>query len=168
MTSKQFLEQAVKIARHIIAARSELEMLREVAKATGAIRYDTDKVIHSVTEARFERPTIRLVDLQNEVKDDIQGYLDDHEEIRKAIAQIEDPDVRDVVRMMYLGGMEVDVIAFQLKVSKRTVWRRLERGWSDIAKITGYPAPVRNRLPAEERHGDAKRLLREYYREEET
>ena len=167
MTSKQFLEQGITIARQIRAHVAELEMLREVATATGAIRYDTDKVIHSVTEARYERPIIKVVDLENMVRDEIHGLLEDHEEIRKAVAQITDPDIQNVIRMKYLADVDIDVIAGRLSISRRTVMRRLELGYVEVAKITGYPAPVRNRLPAEERHGDAKRMMREYFEEEE-
>ena len=163
MTSKQFLEQAINIEHDMIAHLSELDNLHLIAGATGAIRYDTDKVIHSVTEARFERPIIRAADLENVVRDEIHELLEDLAEIREKVAQIDDLDVRDVIRMRYLGNDEPDVIACKLKISRKTVLRRLERGYSEMAKITGYPAPVRNRLPAEERHGDAKRILRDYY-----
>ena len=47
MTSKQFLEKGIKIAKKIKAHESEIKMLKEVASATGAIRYDTDKVLSS-------------------------------------------------------------------------------------------------------------------------
>ena len=167
MTSKQFLEQAITTARQIKAYLAELDMLREVATATGAIRYDTDKVIHSVTEARYERPIIRVVDLENMVKAEIRSLLEEHEEIRKAVGAIEDADVQNVIRMRYLGDLDVDIIAYRLKISRRTVMRRLELGYVEVAKITGYPAPIRQRLPAEERHGDAKRIMREYYGEEQ-
>ena len=166
MTSKQFLEQAIRIEHDMIAHLSEMDNLHTIASATGAIRYDTDKVIHSVTEARFERPTIKAADLENVVRAEIRELLDDLGEIREAIAQIEDTDVRDVIRMRYLGNDDLDVIAYKLKISRKTVFRRMERGYSEIAHITGYPAPVRNRLPAEERHGDAKRIMRDYFGEE--
>ena len=167
MTSKKYLEQAIRLAKNMVARRAEIDMFRTVARATGAIRYDTDKVVHSVTEARFERPTIRAADLESAMVDEYRELLEDWDEVRKVIAQIEDEDVQNVLRMKYLGNVEVDVIACRLKISRRTVWRRMELGWSEVARITGYPAPARNRLPAEERHGDAKRLLREYYESEE-
>lgn len=166
MTSKQFLEQGIVISQQIRAHLAELEMLREVATATGAIRYDTDKVIHSVTEARYEKPIIRAVDLENKVKEEIRSLLADHEEIRKTISQISDPDVQNVVRFRYLGDVGIDIIAYRLNISRRTVMRRLELGYAEVARITGYPAPIRNRLPAEERHGDAKRIMRDYFEEE--
>ena len=166
MTSKQFLEQGVRLTRSIRAHLAEAEMLRAVATATGAIRYDTDKVISSVTEARFERPIIKAVDLENAVRSEIRTLLDDLGEIREAVALIEDPDVQNVIRFRYLADTEIDVIAYKLNISRRTVMRRLELGYQEIEKITGYPAPVRNRLPAEERHGDAKRIMRDYFEEE--
>ena len=167
MTSKQFLEQAISLEHHIKAHLSELDNLHAVATATGAIRYDTDKVISSVTEARYEKPVIRAADLENQVRAEIRELLEDLDEIRKAIALISDEDIQDVVRMRYLGDVEIDIIAYRLKISRRTVMRRLELGYSDVAKITGYPAPIRNRLPGEERHGDAKRILRDYFEEAE-
>ena len=168
MTSKQFLEQAIITARQIKAHLAELEMLREVATATGAIRYDTDKVIHSVTEARYERPIIRVVDLENSVRQEIRSLIDDVEEIRKAVALVDDLEVQNVLRMRYLADVEIDAIAGRLHISRRTVLRRLDIGYAEIAKITGYPAPLRNRMPAEERHGDAKRIMREYYENNDT
>ena len=163
MTSKQFLEQAIRLAKNMVAHRAEIDMFRTVARATGAIRYDTDKVIHSVTEARFERPTIKAADLENEMVDEYRELMEDWDEVRKVIAQITDEDVQNVVRMKYLGGSEVDVIAYKLKISRRTVMRRLDQGYLEVAQITGYPAPARHSIPAEEKHEDAKRILREYY-----
>lgn len=167
MTSKQFLEQSIRIANDIKAHCAELAYLHEVSLATGAIRYDTDKVIHSITEAKFERPVLRIKDLEDEVKDEIRELLVDHEEIRKAIAQIEDQDVRTVIRYKYLANIEIDVIAYRMNISRRTVTRRLELGYAEVARITGYPAPIRPRLPAEERHGDARRILRDYFEEDD-
>lgn len=167
MTSKEFLEQGIKIAQDIDAHNSEQDALHKIALATGAIRYDTDKVIHSITEARFERPIICAVDLENTVKNEIRRLIHEHNRIREAVNQIKDANIRNVIRMRYLGWEKVDVIACKLKISKKTVLRRLDIGYQEIARITGYPAPVRSRLPAEERHADSKRLLREYYKEEQ-
>ena len=166
MTSKQYLEQLLKLSRQMVSHRAEIEKLRTEASASGAIRYDTDKVVHSNTEARFERPTIRAVYLENAMRQEYADLLAEWNDIRKVVAQITDTDVQSVIRMRYLACAEVDVIAYALKLSKKTVMRRLEQGYSEVAKITGHPAPVRKRLPAEERHGDAKRLMRDYFREE--
>ena len=167
MNSKQFLEREIRIAQDLLAHHAELQYLNEVKTATGAIRYDTDKVIHSVTEARYERPVIKLADLEEEVKQEIRVLLDQHKKVRDVIKKIEDTDIRNVLRMRNLGGLDIDIIAYRLNVSRRTITRRLELGYVIVAKITGYPAPVRNRLPAEERHGDAKRIMREYYENKE-
>ena len=167
MTSKQYLEQLPKLSRQLISRRAEVIRLREEASASGAIRYDTDKVVHSNTEARFERPTIRAVDLENTMREEYQELFEEWNEMRKVVAQITDTEVQSVVRMRYLACQDIDVIAYALKVSKKTVTRRLEQGYSEVARITGYPAPARHRLPAEERHADAKRLMQEYFAEGE-
>ena len=165
MDAKQFLMQAIFIAEDHQAHMEELATLQELALACGAINYDHDRVISSLPQsARFEGRVIRLVDVIAECRQELNQLIGKHKEIRDVIAQVEDEQAQAALRMRYLARMEVDVIASKTKTSKRTVLRRLERGENEVARITGLDAPVKQRMPARERHKISREILREYSR----
>ena len=164
MNSKQYLEQAQVLAKEIRSFLAELETLKEISTASGAINYQNDRVISSVPQtARFENTVVRLVDLEADIRKELWALLDKHREIRDVVSQIPDPDVRTVVRMKFLALQSVADIAADLHCSKPTVFSRMEDGYDAVAKITGLQAPPRTRMPARKRHTTSIKLMRDYY-----
>lgn len=162
MNSKQFLEQSIVISRDIQAHLEELERLDALSTATGAIRYDNDRVTGSAPQsARFENIVVRLADIQREVKREVWDLLDAHREIRDVIAQVKDDDVRSVLRMKFLAIKSVSEIAAAFRISKPTVFKRLDAGYEAVAEITGYPAPPRQRPT--NKHETARHMMKEVY-----
>lgn len=165
MTSKEFLEQAFVLSRDIKAHMAELDRLSEISTASGAISYDNDRVISSVPQqARFESTVVKLVDLRNDIRKEIFDLLEKHREIRDVICQVTDEEVRTVLRMRYLAGKSITEVADELKLSKRTVLYRLDSGYHEVSLITGYPEPMRQRMPARDRHAESRRILRDFHR----
>lgn len=166
MNAKEYLEQAIHLSAEIRSMVEELEMLKEVSTASGAIKYDNDRVVGSAPQsAQFENAVVRLVDLENEVRSELNALLEKHSEIRKTIGMVADDQVRTVLRLVYLVGRSMDAVAVQLNVSKRTVMRRLDVGYEAVAVLTGYPAPLKQKMPAKDRHHMAREMLKEVYHE---
>ncbi len=166
MNAKEYLEQAIVLSHDIRAHLDELENLNELSTASGAIRYDNDRVTGSApSSAKWENVVVRLVDLENEIRKEVCELLDKHREIRDIIAQVEDADARAVLRMKYLALKSNNEIAAEMYCSKSTVLRRLDIGFQEVAKLTGYPAPPVFRMPARDRHPGSIRIIREYYDE---
>ena len=166
MNSKEFLEQAINLNRDIKAHLAELERLNEISTASGAIRYDNDRVTGSAPRsAKFENAVVRLVDLQNEIREEVFRLLDRHREIRDVIAQVQDQEARTLLRMKYLVDRTIDEIVQELHYSKSTVLRRMEIGYLEVAKLTGLDAPPIQRMPARDRHRASKRIMHAYSRE---
>lgn len=167
MNSKEFLEQAITLSHEIRAQLAELQRLDDLKFGNGAIRYDNDRVTGSAPQsAKFEDTVIRFVDLQNEIRAEVAGLLDRHREIRDVIAQVPDPEARAVLRMKYLALKSLNEIALELYCSKTTVFRRMEEGYLEVAKLTGLSAPPIQRMPARDRHKASKHLIRSYFRNE--
>lgn len=164
MNSKEYLEQAIALSHEIRAQLAELQRLDDLKLGAGAIRYDNDRVTGSAPRsAKFEDTVVRLVDLQNDIRNEVAGLLDQHQEIRDVVAKVPDPEARAVLRMKYLALKSINEIAVELYCSKSTVFRRLETGYMEVSKLTGLPVPPMQRMPARDRHRASKRLLRSYY-----
>ena len=163
MNSKQYLEQVLKIEDAMTAKRDEKERLDALSTASGAIRYDNDRTTGSAPQsARFENVTVSKVDLENEIAKEYAALLAKHAEIRKVILAVEEMDVQNVLAEYYLCRKTEEVIAVKFHVSKKTIQRRLDRGYVEVSKLTGYPAPA-PRMPARPRHPIARQMMKEVY-----
>ena len=166
MNAKQYLEQTWKLNDSMTAKIDEWEYLNEVQGAFGAIRYDNDRTTGSApSSAKFEDITVKKTDLETDIKREYYSLLDKHAEIRKVILAVEDIDVQNALAEYYLCHKTEDVIAAKFHVSKKTIQRRLERGYTEVSKLTGYPVP---RMPARPRHPIAREHLTEVYGNADT
>lgn len=164
MNSEEYLMQGIKIAHALAGLFEERKRLAEMSTATGGFKYDHEPVMGSKPQsARFENYSVSKVDLENEVEADIQHYFELHSDIRHVISQVEDMDVQTILRKRYLVDIPIDVIAAQFHVSRKTIERRLDRGYEEVAKLTGYPAPPKQKMPARERHHIARQMMKEVY-----
>ena len=167
MNSVEYLSQAVSLARAMASLMAERDRLSELSTATGGFRYEQDPVKGSSPQsARFENYSVRKVDIENEIEADLQQYWILHSNIRHTIAKVKALNVQTVLRYRYLVGLPVDVIASKLNCSRKTIERRLADGHDAVAELTGYSAPMRQRMPAQERHHIAREMMREVYGEE--
>ena len=165
MNAKEYLEQVIVISQTIRSLIAEADTLRELSLASGAIRYDNDRVTGSAPQsAKFEGQIVKLVDLQDEIQKDINEQIALHKEIRDVIAQIEDESVRNIIRMRFLAMKRIEEIAGQMQMAQRTVIRKLEAGYHEVSLITGYPEPPRRNQTAD-RHADSRRILRAWKQE---
>lgn len=168
MNSKQYLEQVLKVEDAMIAKVNEKDWIQEVSTASGAINYENDRTIGSApTSSRFENALIRKVDLENQIAEEYGRLLRIHTEIRKVILAVEDIDAQNALAQYYLCRKTEDVIAGKFHVSKKTIQRRLDRGYEEVAKLTGYPAPPKQKMPARERHHIARDMMKEVYADEQ-
>lgn len=141
MNSKQFLEQTIRISNEISALWDELDTVRADATSSGSLIRDTPRSDNPPQSAPFENPTVRLADLEQEIKRDIARLLQKHKRIRHVVGHIQDDRIKAVLRRVYLCREPIEVCAVKLQVSKSTVLRRLDAGYEAVAEITGYPAP---------------------------
>lgn len=67
----------------------------------------------------------RLYEKQRQIQDEIaflEGWLD----------SIDDPEMRDILRLQYVNGLTQEQIAAELGYSERTIRRRLREFWKDV------------------------------------
>ena len=164
MNSVEYLMQAVELARAIASLNAERKKLAEMSTATGGFRYEHDPVKGSHPQnARFEDYSVRKVDIENEIRDDIQRYWILHSNIRHTIGRVRNITVQTILRERYLIGDPLDVIAAKHHCSRKTIERRLADGHDAVAELTGYTAPPRQRMPARERHHIAREMMKEVF-----
>lgn len=163
MNSKQFLEQAIVLEDGIRSRLEEIQKFRLLAEGAGAIRYDRDgSQTQRSQNAPFETPLITAEDLERDAKEEIRALWIRLGEIRAVIAGVEDMNVQNVLRLRYIGK-NTDEIAAKLKISKPTVFRRLEEGYHEISLLTGMEEPPKRRMPARPRHPIARQMMKEVY-----
>lgn len=169
MNSKQFLEQAITLEASIRSRLSEIEKFRTLAEGAGAIRYDRDNVqTQRSMNAPFESPLIMAADLEREAKEEVKELWIRLAEIRAVISGVEDLNIQNVLRMRYIAGKTVEEVAHDLKISRPTVFRRLEEGYHEVSLLTGLEEPPKHRMPARERqHKIAREMMKEVYGDEQ-
>ena len=166
MNSRQWLEQVLILEQTMRANRSEYDWLEAVSTASGAINYQNDRTIGSApTSSRFESAVINKEYLRKVIEEEYDQLLKMHTDIRKVIFAVADADAQNALRMKYLSNKDLDLIAYEYHVSRKTIERRLDRGYIEVARLTGYPAPIKQRMPAQERHHIARTILKEVYEE---
>lgn len=165
MNAKEYLEQAIVLEDGIRSRLEEIRKFHLLAEGTGAIRYDRDgSQTQRSQNAPFEAPLITAEDLERDAKEEIRALWIRIGEIRAVIAGVEDMNVQNVLRLRYIGKT-TDEIAAKLKISKSTVFRRLEEGYHKISLLTGTEEPLKRRMPARERHSIGREMLRRYTEE---
>lgn len=105
------------------------------------ICFPKEPVCDSVKDYRTGYPhTIPISGYGDSAYIDIRQRLyKKHRQIQKEIAfleswldSVEDPEIRDILRLLYINGLTQEEIAEELGYSVRTVKRRLHMFWKDV------------------------------------
>lgn len=115
--ARRYLMQIRKLERMIDQKRRQIENLEEMATSGGAIRYDKDKVISSVRTDATENKVIRYVDLQAELKQDIDRYVMMRDRIIREIHELEDVRFITILHDYYVDDKDMMAIADKLHYS---------------------------------------------------
>ena len=67
----------------------------------------------------------RLYNKQRQIQQEI-AFLEDW------LDSVEDPELRDILRLQYINGLTQEQIAAELGYSERTIRRRLREFWKDV------------------------------------
>lgn len=102
MGAKEYLEQVKLIDMHINNKQDDMERLMAlVTKVTST--WKGDVVSGGGNQDKLGDAVARIVDLQNEVNQAIDAYVDKKREICSVLDQIKDPDHLRVLHLRYFG-----------------------------------------------------------------
>lgn len=114
MNAKEYLSQAFRRDQRINSKLEQLASLREISKrGTASIHA---KRTCGTTHSQMEDSVVKLIDLQHELNEDIDRFVDLKREIRTAINELHQPEYQLVLELRYL----------------------LYKRWDEIAKIMNF------------------------------
>lgn len=118
---KAYLNQAYKTELRINNKLEQVEMLRALAEKTTATLSDMPKAPSS--ENTNENILVRIIDMENEIKRDINHLLDIKEGVQGAIKTVEEPELRLLLELRYLCYRSWGDIAEEMNYDVRQIHR---------------------------------------------
>lgn len=115
MTSKKYLTQLMKLDEQIKQKQSQTEELKAIRGNIGSFDYSEERVQTSNnTSSQVEKEAVKLVLLENEVKEDIIRYAFLKDKIIKEIHQLPNPNHITLLYKKYVEFKRLEVIAVEM------------------------------------------------------
>ena len=118
---KAYLNRAYKIEHRINVKLERLERLRALAEKTTATLSDMLKSPNR--DGGNEDILARIVDMENEIKRDINHLLDIKEDVQGAIETVEEPELKLLLELRYLCYRSWGDIAEEMNYDVRQIHR---------------------------------------------
>ena len=131
MTAKEYLEQAEFMDSHINAMLEQIMSMRDLLTKTTSVMNDTP-VTHTRNMHRSQEIIAKIVDMERELDEEIDRYMDLKAEISGCIASLEDSEERTAIELHYLCGKRWSAVAQEMGCSLRTVYRIHEEALKKI------------------------------------
>lgn len=136
MGAKEYLEQVKLFDTHINNKLDELERLKSlVTKVTST--WKGDVVSGGGNQDKLGDAVARIVDLQHEVNQAIDDYIDKQKEIGAVLDRIKDPDQLRVLYKRYFDGLTWEQIACDMHMTYRNVCYIHGRALQTVGKLLG-------------------------------
>ncbi len=114
MTAKEYLSQYKDLNDSINA---KLEQVGELRRKAQTVSSGSSDGAHSSTPRdRIGEITVRIVDLEREINEDIDRSIDLQREIRAAIATVPDVRLRTLLEYKYINLLTLDETAVRMKL----------------------------------------------------
>lgn len=123
MTAKQYLQQSFRLNAKIDANQMELERLRALATSIPSPDLSQDRVQGGTVSDRIGNTVAKIVDLEAKINVEIDQFIDLKREIRTRIDEINDDDLRLVLKNRYLNFQKWEQIAVDMNFTYRHVTR---------------------------------------------
>ena len=133
MTAKEYLRQYRDADDAINAKLDQIHRLRELAtKTTHTLA--KDRVRASGEQDKVAKIVTKIVDMEREVDECIDGLRSIKREVEDAIAQVPDGSQRKVLILRYINGLRWEEIAVRLNYHYRWVLELHGRGLQTVEK----------------------------------
>lgn len=134
MQAKEYLKQIKKLNSMIENKQVELEQLRELSKSISSQPTDQEYVQSSGTSDKVGNIVVKIVDMQCEINDMIDEYIDKKAEITRVIESLE-CDAYNVLHKRYIQGMTYDSIAESVDLSRQWVMELHNRALEEVNSL---------------------------------
>ncbi|MGN0244593.1 MAG: DUF1492 domain-containing protein [Lachnospiraceae bacterium] len=113
VAAKNYLMRAYRIDTRINSKLEQIQSLNDLAtKATSVISDMPGNATHNVHKT--EDVIVKIVDLQNEIKEAMEGLVDLKKQILDSINKVEDPELRTLLELRYISYMSWENIASEM------------------------------------------------------
>ena len=111
MNSKEYLKQAYRLNDLINSNLREVDGLKLLSKGITVVRYDKERVQGgALPGGSFENTIAKIADLEREINDEIDSFVDLKRDIRTAINLIANRNELLLLRLRYIEFMTWDEI----------------------------------------------------------
>lgn len=123
MNAKEYLSQAIWLDQMIDSKLEQLETLKSLSmKVTTS--FTQEKISGGTVEkSRMENTIVKVIDLEHEINEDIDRFVDLKRDIQDTINKMENINYQLLLEMRYLSGKNWEEIAEQLNYNNRTVFK---------------------------------------------
>lgn len=134
ISAKDYLSQAYRIDQRINSKIEQVQSLRDLAEKASATFSD---VPPSGTRNfhRMEDVICKMIDLESEIKADLQALLDLKHEVVTIIKCVEHPELQTLLELRYLCFKTWEQIAVELYYDLRHVHRLHSRALNEVDAI---------------------------------
>ena len=135
MRAKEYLSQALNLDHRINSKLEQLENLK-----TLAMRVTTNFAQEKVSGGKslrgpFENTMAKIIDLENEINQEVDRFIELKQEIMDTISQVEDVNCQLVLENRYINGKSWEDISLKLGYSRSGVFRIHGEGLKEVNRI---------------------------------
>ena len=134
MKAKDFLQQARFLDQRINSKVREIEKMNALATNMSAVISDMPKAKSSST-SRMEDTVCKIIDYENEVREDLDRLISIKREINDTLEQIDEVDYRIVLQKRYLEMCSWEEIACDIDKKVRWVQMLHGRGLDKVQEL---------------------------------
>lgn len=132
-TAKEFLQQYKKIGRMIENKRAEMEQWQMIA--TGTTSFSSgERVQSSGSQQKMADAIVRFVDIENEIKNDINKLIDAREDIVNVIQQLKWYEY-DLLHKVYIQNYTLAEVAYMNEKSYTSITTAHGRALKSVQRI---------------------------------
>lgn len=140
MTTKAYLGQARFLDMRIKSKIQQIDSLRELATSCTAVLSDMPKSSNH-GESKVERCVMKIIEVQEGLKDDIDSLVELKKEIMATIHAVEDVELQTLLEKRYLCFLSWEKIAVEMHYSIQHIYRMHDEALSAVTEILeGRPA----------------------------
>ena len=134
MTAKEYLNQAFWIDRGITSKLQQIESLNALATRATAV-FSQSPVQKSRNIHKTEDCIVKIIDLGNSIKEDMERLVDEKRDVVETISRIESKEQQAVLEKRYLCFMPWEEVAAETNYSIQHVFRLHGQALKEIDEI---------------------------------
>ncbi len=135
MNAKEYLSQALWLDQRVNTKLEQLQTLRELSMKVSA-NLTVEKVAGGNNKkGHMENTVVRIVDLEKEIKEDVERSIAIKAEIMNTISQVDDPIGQIILEMRYINGKGWDEISSSLNYRDSSIFKIHSRALKEVNRI---------------------------------